>query len=64
MFLRADSSKEGFVSGIPKWGRSSKRSVRLIRWTPWEIVSVAGLGCLLCLLILVLAKWLAVHPFD
>jgi len=64
MFFRADSSKEGFVSGVPKWGRRSKRSVRLIRWTPWEIVSVAGLGCLMYLLILVLAKWLAVHQLD
>ncbi len=52
------------MSGVPKWGRSSKRRLRLIRWTPWEIVSAAGLGCLLSLLSLALAHWLATHPFD
>ncbi len=56
--------KEGVVSGVPKWGRSSKRRVRLIRWTRWEIVSVTGLGCLVSLLSLMLAHWLAGHPFD
>jgi hypothetical protein len=52
------------MSGVPKWGRSSKRRLRLIRWTRWEIVSAAGLGCLISLLCLVLAHWLAGHPFD
>jgi hypothetical protein len=57
-------AKEGVVSGVPKWGRSSKRRVRLIRWTRLEIASAAGLGCLISLLSLVLAQWLAGHPFD
>jgi hypothetical protein len=52
------------MSGVPKWGRTSKRRVRLIRWTRREIVSVASLGCLISLLSLVLANWLATHPFD
>jgi hypothetical protein len=52
------------MAGVPKWGRSSKRRVRLIRWTRWEIASAAGLGCLISLLCLVLAHWLAGHPFD
>jgi hypothetical protein len=52
------------MSGVPKWGRSSKRRVRLIRWSRREIVSAAGLGCLMSLLCLVLAHWLATHPFD
>jgi hypothetical protein len=38
--------------------------VRLIRWTRWEIVSAAGLGFLVSFLSLVLAQWLARHPFD
>ena len=54
--------KEEVVSGVPKWGRSSKRRVRLIQWTRREIVSVAGLACLLAILSLVLAEWLAGHP--
>jgi hypothetical protein len=52
------------VSEVPKWGRSSKRRLRLIRWTRGEILSAAGLGCLISLLSLVLAQWLAGHPFD
>jgi hypothetical protein len=56
--------KEGVVSGVPQWGRSSKRRVRLIRWTLREIVSVAGLACLIVLLSLMLAQWMAGHPFD
>ena len=52
------------MAGVPKWGRSSKRRIRQIQWTRWEIVSVAGLGCLVSLLSLVLAQWLATHPFD
>jgi hypothetical protein len=44
MRFRAGSPKERFVSGVPKWGRSSKRRVRLIRRTRSEIVSAAGLG--------------------
>jgi hypothetical protein len=52
------------MSGVPKWGRSSKRRVRLIRWTRGEVVSVTVLGCLLSALCLVLAQWLASHPFD
>jgi len=52
------------VSGNPKWGRSSKRRVRLIRWSRREIMSAAGLACLFSFLILMLALWLARHPFD
>ena len=52
------------MSGVPKWGRSSKRRLRLIRWTRWEIVSIAGLGFLLALLSFARAQWLASHPFD
>jgi hypothetical protein len=52
------------MSGVPKWGRSSKRRLRLILWSRWEIVSIAILGCLLFLLSLFLARWLAGHPFD
>ena len=29
-----------------------------------EIVSVAGLACLIVLLSLMLAQWMAGHPFD
>ena len=58
------SSKVGVVSGVPKWGRSSKRRVLLIRWTRREIMSAAGLVCLISFLILMLALWLAGHPFD
>lgn len=49
---------------VPKWGRSSKRRVSLIRWTRWEIVSATILGCLVSALCVVLAQWLAAHPFD
>ena len=56
--------KEGVVAEVPKWGRSSKRRLRLIRWTRWEIATIAGLGCLVSLLTMVLAQWLAAHPFD
>jgi hypothetical protein len=52
------------MSGVPKWGRSSKRRVRLIRWKRWEIVSVTALGGFISLLCLVLARWLTAHPFD
>jgi hypothetical protein len=52
------------MAGVPKWGRSSKRRLRLIRWTRWEIVSVAALSCLMSALCLMLAQWLAAHPFD
>jgi hypothetical protein len=52
------------VAEVPKWGRSSKRRLRLIRWTRWEIATIAGLGCLVSLLTMVLAQWLAAHPFD
>ena len=52
------------MSGVPKWGRSSKRRLRLIRWRRWEIVSVTTLGGLISLLCLALAGWLASHPFD
>jgi hypothetical protein len=38
--------------------------MRLIRWTRWEIMSAAGLACLISLLSLMLAQWLAGHPFD
>jgi hypothetical protein len=38
--------------------------VRLIHWTRWEIASIAGLGCLVSVLSMVLAQWLASHPFD
>jgi hypothetical protein len=38
--------------------------VRLIRWTRREIMSAAGLVCLISFLILMLALWLAEHPFD
>jgi len=57
-------AKEGVVSEVPKWGRSSKRRVRLIRWTRREILSAAALGCLISLLSLMLAQWLAGNPFD
>jgi len=56
--------KEGVVSGVPKWGRSSKRRVRQIRWTRRELVSVALLGCLISVLCLMLAQWLAAHSVD
>jgi hypothetical protein len=52
------------VSSVPKWGRSSKRRLRLIRWTSWEIASLALLGGLVSALCLLLAQWLAIHPFD
>jgi hypothetical protein len=52
------------VPGVPKWGRSSKRRIRQIRWTRWELVSVALLGCFISVLCLVLAQWLAAHPFE
>jgi len=38
--------------------------LRLIRWTRREIVSVTVLGGLIAALCLVLAQWLATHPFD
>jgi len=49
---------------VPKWGRSSKRRIRLIQWKRWEKVSVALLGGFLSLLCLALARLLATHPFD
>ena len=52
------------MSRVPKMGRSSKRRVRLIRWTRREIVSIVGLACLISLLALMLARWLAGHPFE
>jgi hypothetical protein len=52
------------MSGVPKWGRSSKRRLRLIRWTQFEIMSVIVLSCMISLLCLLLAEWLATHPFD
>ena len=52
------------MSRVAKMGRSSNRRVRLIRWSRREIVSVTVLGCLISLLCLVLAHWLAGHPFD
>jgi|HubBroStandDraft_2_1064218.scaffolds.fasta_scaffold6778661_1 hypothetical protein len=52
------------MAGVPKWGRSSKRRVRLIQWTRWEVASVTVLGGLVSALCLVLAQWLASHPFD
>jgi hypothetical protein len=52
------------MAEVPKWGRSSKRRLRLIRWTRWEIATIAGLGCLISLLTMVLAQWFANHPFD
>jgi hypothetical protein len=52
------------MSDVPKWGRSSKRRVRLIRWSRREIASVTILGGLISALCLVLAQWLAIHPFD
>jgi hypothetical protein len=52
------------MAGVPKWDRSSKRRVRLIRWTRWEIVSVTFLGCFMSILCLLLAHWLATHPFE
>jgi hypothetical protein len=52
------------VSGIPKWGRSSKRRIRLIRWTAWEIASLTVIGGLIFGLCFLLAQWLARHPFD
>jgi hypothetical protein len=64
MPLRPGSSKGGGVGGVPKWGRSSKRRLLLIRWTRREIVSVTILGGLISALCLVLAQWLATHPFD
>jgi hypothetical protein len=62
--LRAEFKEGGFVAGVPKWGRSSKRRLRLIRWTPWELVSLGLMSSLISLLCLVLAEWLARHPFD
>jgi hypothetical protein len=55
---------EGVVSGVPKWGRSSKRRLRLIRWTHCELLSIALLSALITVLCLLLAQWLATHPFD
>ena len=52
------------MAAVPKWGRSSRRRLRLIRWTPWQLVSAAVLGSLISALCLVLAQWLATHPFD
>jgi hypothetical protein len=52
------------MSGVPKWGRSSKRRLRLIRWTYWEVASITLMGCLISVLCLLLAHWLARHPFD
>ena len=52
------------MAAVPKWGRSSKRRVRLIRWKSWEIVSITALGGFIALLSLMLARWLAAHPFD
>jgi hypothetical protein len=52
------------MSGVPKWGRSSKRRLRLIRWTRGELMSLALMSTLISLLCLVLAEWLATHPFD
>jgi hypothetical protein len=52
------------MSGVPKWGRSSKRRLRLIKWTRWELVSVAVLSSFVSVLCLMLAEWLATHPFE
>jgi hypothetical protein len=52
------------MAEVPKWGRSSKRRIRLIRWTRWELVSVAALSTFVSLLCLLLAQWLATHPFE
>jgi hypothetical protein len=52
------------MSGVPKWGRSSKRRLRLIRWTRWEIASAILLTCVVSLLCLVLAQSLADFPLD
>jgi hypothetical protein len=52
------------MSGVPKWGRSSKRRLRLIRWTRGELASLTLLSCLISLLCLMLAEWLAAHPID
>jgi hypothetical protein len=64
MRFRGGPSKVGVVSGVPKWGRSSKRRVRLIRWTRRDIMSADGLVRLISFLILMRALWLARHPFD
>jgi hypothetical protein len=64
MRFRAAFRKEGVVSGVPNWDRVSKRRLRQIRWTRREIVSAAGLVCLIVLLSLMLAQWMAGHPFD
>jgi hypothetical protein len=52
------------VTGVPKWGRSSKRRIRLIQWTRWELVSIALLAFLISILSLLLAQFLATHPFE
>jgi hypothetical protein len=52
------------MSKVPKWGRSSKRRIQLIRWSRRDIASVTLLGGFITALCLVLAQWLATHPFD
>jgi hypothetical protein len=52
------------MAGAPKWGRSSKRRLRLIRWTQRELVGLSLLSALICALCLLLAQWLATHPLD
>jgi hypothetical protein len=52
------------MPGVPKWGRSSKRRLRLIRWTWRELATITLLTCLVSLLCLLLAQWLTTHPFD
>jgi cyanate permease len=52
------------MSYVPKWGRSSTRRIRLIRWSRREIASITILGGCISALCLVLAQWLATHIFD
>jgi hypothetical protein len=56
--------EEAVVSGVPKWGRSSKRRLGLIRWTAGELVSIGFLTVLLSAAGFALAVWMAGHPFD